>query len=247
MSIRNTTAGLALPLVLVIASEARAADTWEGWDPGPSNAEVHAGYSGIGLPGGEHGPGMEYLQGFGLGHTLSTFLSATVQAVGATRAGFAAGFFGTPVDTDHVDLDLILVLGQEWRRLEDLSAGAAFELNLDLAPDLSVWGVYLRGCIHMGGALEASVEAILGTYVTLRQRHQILLQADATFVLNPDARADAADVGGIALGYNVLVHDAVELVTELILDVPRAGEALSAGVMLGVILTLPGTGDGLHM
>jgi hypothetical protein len=247
LSIRNTIPVLVLPLLLVIAAEARGADTWEGWDPGPTNTEVYVGYSGLGLPLGEQGPGVEYLQGFGLGHSLSTFLSATMQVAGATRAGFAAGFFGTPVDTDHVDLDLILVLGQEWRRLDDFSAGAAFELNLDLAPDLSLWGGYLRGCVHMTGGRTVVLETILGTYLTLAGMHQLLLEADVSFLLSAAEMADAVEVGGIALGYNVLVHEAIELVTQVFLDIPQPGESVSSGVMVGLIWTLPSTGEGLHM
>ncbi|MBW2263561.1 MAG: hypothetical protein JRG91_16490, partial [Deltaproteobacteria bacterium] len=217
------------------------------WEPGPTDAEVYVGYTGIGLGREEGGPQVEYLQGFGLGHTLSAFLSATVQAAGDTSAGFAGGFFGTPLDSDHVDLDLMLVLGQEWRRLEDFSVGAAFELNLDLAPDLSLFGVYMRGCVHLGGALHVGVETILGTYVTLSERHQILLEADAEFALNPSDRWSAVQIGGIALGYNVRLHDAVELITELFLDIPQAGESFSTGVMVGLILTMPSSGEGLHM
>jgi hypothetical protein len=237
---------LAVATCVARPGPAGAADTWEEWEPGATDAELYVGYSGIGLAGRDRGPSLEYLQGFGLGHTLSTFLSATVEAADRTRAGFAAALFGTPLDTDHVDLDLILIFGQAWRRLDDLSAGAAFELNLDLAPDLSRAGLYLRGCVHVTGDRCALVETILGAYVTLAQNHQLLLEADATFTVTA-APADATEVGGIALGYNVMVHDAVELITQLFLDVPQAGERFSSALTVGVILTLPSTGEGLHM
>jgi len=133
----------------------------------------------------------------------------------------------------------MLVLGQEWRRLEDFALGTAFELNLDLAPDLSLWGVYLRGCVHLGGGLHVGVETTLGTYVTLSERHQLLLEADAEFVLHAGDRQGGVQIGGIALGYNIVVHEAVELITEIFLDIQQPGGSFSTGVMLGLILTLP--------
>lgn len=42
-------------------------------------------------------------------------------------------------------------------------------------------------------------------------------------------------------------HRKDTLITEIFLDIPRADESLSTGVKVGLILTLPSTGEGLHM
>ena len=45
---------------------------------------------------------------------------------------------------------------------------------------------------------------------------------------------------GISLGYNVVVHDAIELVNQVYFDIPGDDEAFSFGVMVGFIASPPG-------
>jgi hypothetical protein len=58
---------------------------------------------------------------------------------------------------------------------------------------------------------------------------------------NHNARAGerVTDVGGISLGYNVILADPLELITEVYFDIPQDDENFGVDVMVGFIATLP--------
>jgi hypothetical protein len=243
--------------VLVASAEADAADTVEIFDKGPSDAEFYVGLDGL-KAGSKPGVYGEYLAGFGLVERLSAYLTSTVALDGAVSAGFGAGIFGTPVDRDHFDLDLALDVGSEGPGLEGFSIGPALEMNFDLEPDLALFGAYLRAGTsieayklssrpHEGHRPTLALVTAVGAYLTLAERHQILLELDAAFHPLPRGEDRAVEVGGAALGYNVALGPVVELITEVFVDIPMKGESLSAGLMVGVILTLPSDGTARHM
>jgi hypothetical protein len=235
-------------LALALSRPAQAADTIETFDPGPSDVELYAGVDGIGASGTMF---LEHVVGFGIAPWLSALVGASVSSgcdLEGVSAGFAASLFGTPLDTDHVDLDLVIDVSSERPGLDGFSAGPALELNVDLEPDLALWGAYLRTGVpaygrrssspeHPGHVPTCSFVGTLGTYLTFRPGHQILLEAGMTVHLGPAGADRRVEVGGVAVGYNVEIDHSAELILEVFLDIPQAGEGFSAGIMLGVIGT----------
>ena len=64
-----------------------------------------------------------------------------MNTLGKAAEAWLSGIFGTPVDSDHFDLDLFLDASFS---PDEFGLTPALELNFDLAPDLEVWGVYIR-------------------------------------------------------------------------------------------------------
>lgn len=161
-----------------------------------------------------------------------------------------AGIFGTPIDTAHFDLDIGL----------DLSFGTAgfqltpfLEMNLDLKPNLGLWGIYIRIEEYLAGTNDALAggsshfrftpvtNLAIGSYWTVVPDHQLLLEYAAEIPNNPSAGENKFDAGGIALGYNVAVHEIVELLSQLAFTLPVGEIPFSAGLSIGIIVTMPGS------
>jgi hypothetical protein len=67
---------------------------------------------------------------------------------------------------------------------------------------------------------------------------QLLLEHDIT--TDPETHEDqrAVSIGGLALGYNVLVDGpALELINQLYLDIPQDGEDLTFAITTGFVAT----------
>lgn len=240
----------AILVSMLVTGHVRAADTVETWALGPTDVELFAGYEGLGLGPGDRGLHLELLQGFGIVERFSAYIGAGLGPCGDPLAAFHAGTFGTVLETDHLDLDLFFDISSSGPGLAGLSVGPAFELNVDARPDLALVGIYLRAGApvsgfrlsskpHPGHRPHVAIQLLLGGYWTVAPAHQILVEADAAFHPLERAGERPAEVGGAALGYNVILHPAVELVTELFLDIPQTGRSFSASVTAGIILTRP--------
>lgn len=250
----------ALALILVPAGAAQAADTIETFDVGATDLEFYSGYDGIGLDKYDGVVAGELVLGLGLIDGLSATLGVSAEAnerLGAGAGAVGFGLFGTPVDTDHFDLDLSW--GMEISG-SDFSLAPGIEMNFDLKPDLALWGMYVRINPTLTGRDESSEDdpatlavdeskpkfafapgmgMTLGTYWTIAEKHQLLLEADTTLLFDPADDERTFDFGGVALGYNVMVHPSVELITQVYLDIPQEDDKFSVGVMGGIVVTLP--------
>lgn len=253
-------------LVISFAGFADAADTTETFDVGATDFEFYLGMDGFGLEKYEKSIYSEVLAGFGLMDRFSGYIAASGGSNeyfldGSGAMGF--GIFGTPVDTDHFDLDLFLDAGFG---ADEFAITPAMELNFDLKPDLSLWGVYFRVEQSLAGRdtstpddpatpsvneTETSQEyanetgLTAGTYFTIAEIHQILVEYNMSFRNNPDEDADEDDmeIGSVALGYNVGVSDAVEWVSQVSYDIPQTDdEDPSWGIMTGIVVTMPAGG-----
>lgn len=260
--------------VLILAffapRQVQAADTLEVFDTGATDIEFYTGTEGevdANYPGTVYG---NFMLGYGLLPVVSAYLNVVLSGedhLSSSTTAFCVGLFGTPLNTDHADLDLILDFGADSVGESGLRATPGVEINVDLVPDLELAGIYLRFGERIGGVVEdpdetaqpsgdvptgtvASSEVrdtdckfeselVLGVYLTLGERHQLLLEFDTFFAHTGDREEDDPHVGGIALGYNVLVVDTLELITQVYFDVPQEGESFGLGVMLGLISTLP--------
>lgn len=240
-----------LVLMLALPGNALAADTLEPWGIGATDVEAYVGYDGLGARAAERSISGQALLGYGLADRFSAYVAVGISADGklaSSAQSLALGAFGTAFDSDHFDLDLIL----------DLSAGDGFavapmlEANFDLEPDLAAWGMYLRGGPTVATApagsafdVDAGLTLVLGTYYALADGHQLLLELDFVFDFTRDPGDRPGDIGGLALGYNVSVHDNVELITQLSVDIPLAGDESSVGIMVGFLATVPSASDAI--
>ncbi|MBW2524604.1 MAG: hypothetical protein JRI23_10530 [Deltaproteobacteria bacterium] len=249
--------------LLTAATAADAADTTETFDEGAADIEVYTGVDGLGLGQGAATFAGETVLGYGIVKRISAYARAAASANDLLEDGdgeAALGLFGTPVETDHFDIDLGVDVG--WNPGSALITPGV-ELNLDAEPDLALAGVYLRGEEALVTRKEAAAEPpdgsppggeaetgtdetvlapttvlTLGTYWTMAEGHQLLLEADAGVAHRPAEDEETFDFGGVALGYNFEVHESVELISQVFLDVPiRDGEQVSTGVSIGLIGT----------
>lgn len=232
-----------LLLCLAVAASAPAADTVETFDPGLSNMELYLAHEGLGRGAGDQAVAGEMLLGVGLTPRLSAYV-ATVQSSnayfteGARELGI--GLIGTVRDGDHVDLDLMLDL----RTVHDGASAACIhpglELNWDAAPDLARWGTYARAGAALSGEETAAgprrvrdLDLTLGLYRSLGGGRQLLLEYDWS-------RCDGSDRwerGSLVAGFNAEIADGMELVSQVGLGTPGAGES-GLGVMFGLIRSL---------
>jgi hypothetical protein len=244
-----------------------AADTAETFGIGASDFELYLGFDGVGLGKYEKTISAEAVAGFGFVDRFSGFLTTSIEgneqlSKGTGGAGF--GVFGTPVDTNHFDMDLFLAGG--------FSVGAmhiapAIELNLDAAPDLALYGIYFRAAeifegrddsieddpstvadeTHNQYTFAPTTALTVGAYVTIAESHQILIEFDTAFHHNTDDASihgsSAMDVGAVALGYNVILGNVFELISQVTLDIPNTDEKLAAGFLLGFIASMPSSSE----
>jgi len=213
--------------------------------------DLYLGFDGVGPGETEKTAFGEIMLGIGLTDHLSAFTGAVVQGdqTFSRRAGeLYLGLMGTPLDTDHLDLDLFLELRLSGEGLAQFQATPSLEFNVDGDAQRRSWGLYLRAGLPLyrreaggGRDLALHLESTLGAYLTFGGRHQVLLEYDMAFRPWPEAGQHPAEVGGLALGYNLTLSDAAELISQVYLDLPQLGdEPLAANFMLGVIISMPG-------
>ena len=223
----------ALAIFLLGLPIARAADTVEAFDAGALDLESHIGIESLSQP--TTGVASELVLGYGVADRLSATVALELED--ASVAGVAAGVIATALDTDHLDLDLLLTLGAGPPSLGTIALAPAIELNLDRSPNLGSYGLYLRLALPLEAPLDGPdrplrvrLEAVGGAYVTLATRHQLLLEHESSL----------DDPGTLALGYNVTLDDTWQLVSAARFGLPFAGEPATVGLVFGVIVTLPG-------
>lgn len=254
---------LGLSLILITSAPLYAVDTIETFDPGASDFEFYAGFEGIGLDKYQKGISTEIALGYGLIENFSAIVGVAASSneyFNNGEAELGLGIFGTPLDTDHFDLDLKLNAAIGGTGLTNFSLTPGLELNFDLKPDMALWGMYLIIDESLSGRDE-SVEddpttpnvdesnekyvfapvtvVAIGTYYTIAEKHQLLLQFDSEILNNPASGEDTFILGGIALGYNVVLNDYIELINEVSFDIPQSGEDFSAGINIGIVVSLP--------
>jgi hypothetical protein len=259
---RNVSIWLAVVSVTVVSLHSHAADTTETFGIGASDFELYLGFDGAGLGKYEKTVSAAALVGFGFMDRFSGYVTAFAEgneyfSEGGGGAGF--GIFGTPVDTNHFDLDLFLDSGFGEG---EMHIAPAVELNLDAKPDLGLCGLYLRAAevlegrddsveddpatdtdeTHEKHTFAPTTSLTVGAYVTIAEIHQILVEYDVGFHhgLNdaPEGKPKVVEHGGVALGYNVVVSEHFEIISQVSVDIPNDGEKVAAGFMVGMIASM---------
>ncbi len=245
----------ALLASILIAHPARAANTIQNFDEGASYFEGHLAFDGIGLDAYQMRFKAQGLLGFG----ITTSISAYIGVTGTANERFAdgtltgnLGVFWNPLDTDHLDLDLLLDVSMG---TDGFALSPGLELNLDVKPDRALAGMYVVVWESLTGRdtsvkdnpltpmkneastsyeLAPMTSLSLGTYLTLGEVHQLHLVFDMTFRHNAATGEFANEVGGVALGYNFMLTDEIELINQVYLDIPQDNETFSVGLSVGV-------------
>ncbi len=256
MCIAKTTATILLALVLTVAQvgPARAADTIETWGVGATDVDFYSGLDGMGLSRAEGSIYGDIMLGYGLVEGLAAYVGQKITGntffTGGTGATYL-GMFGTPVDTQHFDLDLFLGFDLGGAGYSEFGVTPMVELNFDLDPNRLSWGTYVRVGFRLHGhnlsedeenpqwETHTTLATVVGTYYTIARRHQLLLEFDFAWKRLRATEEREIELGGVALGYNVTLSDRIELITQVHLDVPQPGEQISVGFMTGLIFTLP--------
>ena len=236
---------------MLAVAPASAIDTVETFGKGEGDLEFYAGLDGLGAGAPDQAMGGSVVMGWGVAERLSAYATTGLVADGAmanAAANVGLGVFGTPLDTDHVDLDLLLDIC--WPGGGDPACVApGIELNLDAEPDLATWGVFLDATAGVSWhAPEASsperrVDWALGAglYRSLGAGRQVLLRYDATVEDPPGDGAATFTHGGLALGFNAMLGDTMELVAEARTGFGHDGDPATIGFMVGFVATLNGT------
>jgi len=240
-------------MALGTAPSALAVDTLETYEPGGlTHFEAHLGYDGLGKRQSSRRVMASYLLGVGITDTVSAYHFgggefSTTLTEGEGTDGF--GLLITPLDTYHFDFDLVLDAGVVGG--DRLFVAPGLELNVDAQPDMSSFGLFLRGHVRVSG--ETSVDedgnvetrrrvhlpVAIGAYNTFGDVHQVLVRYDATVVVDPEPEQHDLEVGGLSLGYNLTLDEHVELIHEVSLDIPQEDEELGVGFSLGLVARLP--------
>ena len=237
---------------LLVAGPALAADTVETFDVGATDLEFYVGLDGVGPKQQDRTLSTEFVVGFGIVDGLSLYTTGALEANHRFvdgSAGLGVGLFGTPLDTDHFDIDLVLDVSAGGDHFTELAVAPMAEFNLDLDPEMGSWGLYVRAGAEIAGqpteqgdeAAGPAVAVLLnpGTYLTIAGRHQVLLEYDMAIAPRTADQEAGVDVGGLALGYNVTLADPFELVTQVAVDIPQEGEQAEVGFAVGFVATLP--------
>ncbi|MGI5863859.1 MAG: FeoB-associated Cys-rich membrane protein [Myxococcales bacterium] len=225
---------------------ARAADTMETFEAGALDVELYAGYEGLGDARENHAIFGDLYLGYGIADRLSAFVGTLVHFDGRLSnpaPDVYLGVFGTPVDTAHFDLDLSLTFDALGDGLRELQLTPGLELNLDLDSPVGPWGLYLRAAlpVHGGAGGEPvavrQVDLIPGAWWSVRDGQQLLLEF-ATSAHRASPESDGRiETGAIALGYNLALTPALELISQVSVRLPQDDEPAAAGAMLGFIAT----------
>ena len=246
--------------VISYARTVRAADTVETFGVGATDAEFYLGLDGIGLDENETTFFSDILFGYGLIDRFSAYLGCTLEGTerfSNSAAFINMGLFGTPLETVHVDLDLFLGVVGGGNGFSVFRLTPAMELNLDHDPEMRTYGFYLHAGVPIWGQdrsrvdIEATgydivfdIETVVGFYYNVADGHQILIEHDLVFHPALSGSDSIAEIGGVAFGYNVGLHVAIEMINRVYIDVPGDGESVSVGVMSGIIVTLPSIRNG---
>jgi len=142
---------------------------------------------------------------------------------------------------------VVLRAARTWRRLNSTENPGCG----DDCPGCAGQGACRRGC-HPGkppgagsepdgrrGAVQLALEATLGAFTTLNERHQLLLEVDGAYRPAPGPSELRLQLGGAAVGYNLVLSESIELINQVFIDLPQsASEPIAVGVMLGFVATL---------
>ena len=243
-----------LAAAFLLPVQAFAGDTYETIDK--DTIEILPSFTLDSL--GDGNPSVYTSLGFVYGVFDGLNIGATIgygsdEGMAGGSADLGINILWTPLDTDHFDLDVMADF--EFNTADGYTITPGIELNYDLKPDLSLWGLYLRFGLPIHGEYVAGhtaegeetnvatsdlgISLTLGTYFTIADIHQILLEGG----LSIDNLANNLGDRGISspfvsVGYNVYITDTFEFTTELAFNIPYGEDDFSATFTVGGIFDI---------
>lgn len=210
-----------------------ALDTTEPFDIGLSDVETYVGFGGIGLKKGEKNFASEHVIGAGITDKLATTLSVSFESDeyfnnGAYALGVGLYYNIRESKTFGFDLMGSLAFNEGFALGTELNfyfEKVGFQLSLEEA--LSNNGT------HKIGFATAFAPLI---HFNISEETQLLTAVD--FGIDHTKDTDSFEIGAIGIGFNHLVSDAVEIITEVNYDIPQNDEKGSLGLSVGFIATL---------
>jgi hypothetical protein len=89
-----------------------------------------------------------------------------------------------------------------------------------------------------GRSVDWTLRLALGGYVTAAEGHQLLTTWATGYDLGRGPPSAAWRHGLGLVGYNVMVRDKLELISQLGVAIPQSGEQTTGSAMLGLVATL---------
>ncbi|MGM0444215.1 MAG: hypothetical protein ACQEQV_08520 [Fibrobacterota bacterium] len=222
-----------LTLITALVWQAAALDTTEPFDVGFTNIEFYGGFGGIGAENGARSITAEQVIGVGITDRLSASFAYTYESneYFANAAGGATlGLFATLIDQDVFDLDVAA----------GVVPGDGISLGTELNADFSTMGLQLgiEESFSNGGADTVAAATALAplVYWSFSDAAQILAAFDVSFIHS--GPEEGTDVGAVAIGFNRVLSDAVELITEASWDIPGDDEDGTLGLSVGFVATV---------
>jgi len=229
-----------LGIMMFFPVKGHALDTTEPFEIGFSDFEMSVGFGGIGLYKGNHSLEWEGTIGVGLIEKVSASFSYAMESneyLDRSVDELGLELFFTALDSRNFDIDVYGGFG----------TGGCFGLGTELNLELNDFGLQLivdEGIENQDGAADkllftTGIEPM--AYYSINEEMQVLTALDFSISFNRPASERALDIGAVSLGFNIVLSDAIELLTEIGLDIPRESEKLSAGMAVRFIATLPGS------
>ena len=198
--------------VLALTVSAFAIDPWDALSPGLSWSEIDLNFD---ITGGSFG----HSTLFGIGivdSMLALWLTTGIDNGGLMGGGF--GLMLTPVNSDLVSLDILA----NYDYAPDSHCGTgSFELNLNTA--VSPW---LDGYIS-----DVSDDDVMYGGFGLGVLYGVYDGGEVLFKAFSDVATGSAPSFGVALGFNFMLGDSPEMITEISYDI--TGESIGGYVGLG--------------
>lgn len=239
-----------------LAPVVEAADTTEVWAAGELEFDLVLSHQGAGRAADQRSLSNTLLVGYGVTDRISLFGGMVLEADEAFAEGEIWPYLGVmaaALDSDHLDLDLILETGASTLRPGDLELWPGLELNLDLAPDQARLGLYtliglplgwagLGSSTRVGSAPELRLDLTVGAYLTVAPGHQLFLASGSLVLLRgQDAPAGLEETTAV-VGYNVQLSAWLEWVNQVGVQVDHAsgwrpGLVVESGVLMVIDTT----------
>ncbi|MBN2343211.1 MAG: hypothetical protein JXX29_04230 [Deltaproteobacteria bacterium] len=241
---------VAMIFFIAVPEKGHTADTVEPFEKGAIDFELYTGVAGTGLELYEYSMFGEVVFGYGIWDQLSGYIGIVVDSnsdIADEGAVVALGILGTIVDTRFFDGDLIWETSFE-RKAYTMSS--LVELNVDLHPQQKTVGSYLRSGIALCRQYpqydfttvgeyrdEFQLVGLWGVYATLGDGYQIFFEYDLVLHTVASPLESSIEVGGVAVGVNVAVHDRIKFINQVYLDIPQSPESLAAEISTGMVAT----------
>lgn len=214
-------------VVALFHSRILGLDTTEPFDPGFSDNEFYLSFSGQGRE-----LGAEYVLGVGVTERLSTvfsFLTTTNHYFDHAGTEFGAGLFLNTVDTDLFKLDFSLGMSSEG------GVGIGTELNFDFERVGIQLGVEEGIAVNADVATETDFTTAVAplVYFSINDQLQLLSAFDIEF-----PNHEEVGIGGAGLGFNAVLSEAIELISEVGFDISEYDEIFLLRFSLGFVATV---------